>query len=430
MKLRLLSIIVLSATIMALFYDMPTAHSNAAQPPAGRTGAPSEGTCNAAGCHSGSSVVASSNEILFKEAPNLDYTEYTPGDTVNLTVNITASSKNGFEITCLDTADNMAGTFILTSTSTTTLQTSGGRQYVGHKNASGTNAWVFKWAAPATNIGPVTFYIAANKANGNNASSGDVIHTQSFTVQPASGGGCGSFDVSINGNTSICPGISTTLSADVVGGSGSNSYLWSTGGSNASIAVNTAGSYSVTVTNGGCVDSARVSVTTAAPPIAAFDVTVFGDTVYISNNSTGTIETSTWSFGDGNSDVIDDGEFAYGYADTGTYTITLTTTNACGGTSTADTTITIASGTGIMQVAHTIEASIFPNPVQGTMMVNVAGNTSFEMTVFDLNGRIVKQANGQAGQTLAIDSKDLNKGLYFYKVVSGNKSTSGKLLVN
>ncbi|MBK6902812.1 MAG: DUF3494 domain-containing protein [Saprospirales bacterium] len=68
----------------------------------------------------------------------------------------------------------------------------------------------------------------------------------------------------ITGNSTICPGGSTSLCAPV--GSG-NTYLWSTGATTRCITVNAAGTYSVTVTNNGCQNSCSKTVTvTPLPP--------------------------------------------------------------------------------------------------------------------------------------------------------------------
>jgi len=71
--------------------------------------------------------------------------------------------------------------------------------YVEH-TLSGTRAgttgsitFQFDWTPPASDVGPVTVYVAANAANGNNQDdSGDHIYTASFTLTPASAAPSGS----------------------------------------------------------------------------------------------------------------------------------------------------------------------------------------------------------------------------------------------
>ena len=67
-------------------------------------------------------------------------------------------------------------------------------------------------------------------------------------------------NVQIAGVLSFCEGTSTTLTASSTGNG--NTYLWSTGSTNASITVNTAGTYTVTViTPAGCEFQKSVTVT-------------------------------------------------------------------------------------------------------------------------------------------------------------------------
>ena len=43
----------------------------------------------------------------------------------------------------------------------------------------------FSWTAPATDVGPVTFYVAANAANNNGNNQGDQIYNTKVTLTPA-----------------------------------------------------------------------------------------------------------------------------------------------------------------------------------------------------------------------------------------------------
>jgi MYXO-CTERM domain-containing protein len=88
-----------------------------------------------------------------------------------------------------------AGTFASLDLTTQTL-TAFGRQWIEHTSdgiALGTpdmNSWTVRWAAPASDVGPVTFYAAGNAANGDGenmvmgvpSSAGDFIYTTSVTV--------------------------------------------------------------------------------------------------------------------------------------------------------------------------------------------------------------------------------------------------------
>lgn len=43
----------------------------------------------------------------------------------------------------------------------------------------------FDWTPPATNAGPVTFFVAGNAANGDNANTGDLVYSSSLQLNPA-----------------------------------------------------------------------------------------------------------------------------------------------------------------------------------------------------------------------------------------------------
>ena len=90
----------------------------------------------------------------------------------------------------------------------------------------------------------------------------DSIVTLHLTINPIP-------EVAITGNTNICPGGGTILTA-----TGADSYLWSNYSTDASISVNTFGVYNVIgYTSAGCYNSASVTVLVAQPPV----ITITGD---------------------------------------------------------------------------------------------------------------------------------------------------------
>lgn len=171
----------------ALFIDSgltPAAHSYSTQPPPQMTGAPGEQNCSL--CHDEAAVLGSLAVI----AP----ATYVPGQTYQIQVQHATTDTTrlrwGFEATALDGTNTMAGTF--TDTSAFTQQDFGdGRFYIEH-NQVGTFAgtpngvtWTFDWNAPATDVGPVTFYAAGNQANNNDNPSGDQTYLTTTVIQPA-----------------------------------------------------------------------------------------------------------------------------------------------------------------------------------------------------------------------------------------------------
>lgn len=123
----------------------------------GNTGAPGESTC--ASCHGASLIVGGSESTLtFKDSVNSLITSYKPNHTYNLTFGLSVLSGKGFQIVALDANKKQAGT--LTAGTTTMVTTQGGKQYLNHTDKLN-SSWTFKWKAPSTNVGDITFYVAA-----------------------------------------------------------------------------------------------------------------------------------------------------------------------------------------------------------------------------------------------------------------------------
>lgn len=151
--------------------------------PPGATGAPDEGVCS--NCHGSENHDGSSiNQFQFLDANLSPVTAYTPGETYNVrfTVNNPATKK-GFQTVALANL-TQAGTMTASVQGGTTLSESDGRQYIGHNNSSNTttNGWGFTWTAPATNVGPVTFYVASNVTDNDGTWNGDAIYTSNVTL--------------------------------------------------------------------------------------------------------------------------------------------------------------------------------------------------------------------------------------------------------
>jgi hypothetical protein len=164
-------------------FDYAFAHlKNGAGSPVGKTGAPGESSCTS--CHSGSAQSGTTeNALLLFDVTTTPVTQYVPGQTYAVSVSMNSNpSKKGFQATALDVNGNMAGTF--TSGLNTSVNGST-RKYANHKSTSNnaaTTAWLWSWTAPSTNVGDVTFYLATNKANGNNNDNGDVIYLSQHVI--------------------------------------------------------------------------------------------------------------------------------------------------------------------------------------------------------------------------------------------------------
>ena len=152
-------------------------------PPAERTGNPGEicgdDTC-ASSCHTSFAVNAGSAKFSI----SLPSSEYKPGQTLDITIEFTNTSTaiHGFEITAVDASNNKVGAFASKDDAAQTEPYD--NLYASHtKVGTGENQWTVQWTAPTVSVsGPITFYAVGNEANGNSASSGDYIYTDTATI--------------------------------------------------------------------------------------------------------------------------------------------------------------------------------------------------------------------------------------------------------
>ena len=127
--------------------------------------------------------------------------------------------------------------------------------------------------------------------------------------------------VSISGPVGLCPDETGTLDA----GSGYISYLWSNDSTSQNITIDTAGTYSVTVTNAeGCRDVASITIQAFSPP----QPVIIGDTIVCFGESIPLVAdlpymSYQWSTGENNPAIL---------ADTsGTYTLSVINDEGCQG---------------------------------------------------------------------------------------------------
>ncbi len=178
----------------------------------------------------------------------------------------------------------------------TTLTAEGGNSYL----------WSTGFPGASINVNAAgTYSVIATGANGCTSSA-------ELTVAQYSAP-----EVSITGNTTVCEGSSTTITAN-----GGVSYQWSTGETGASISVNAFGVYSVTATgNGGCSATANATVFVASAPTPSIS-----GNLHICDNETTTLtanggDSYMWSNGSTSNSI----EVSNG----GTYSVIASNANGC-----------------------------------------------------------------------------------------------------
>lgn len=254
---RNVAIVLCTFSLIALFQVCSfTLRSDSVQPLYGGLSNDPPAMNNCAHCHSfyGAPIARNSQFILkiSQDSAGLvgnanvvgDSFKYTPNYTQWVSIELTGANTNspgstpeyGFQCTALRSNDSMAGKFILVDPKTSMQYSSitiNGPQpvppgdttyYVGHKNADATQIWYFKWTAPDSSAGPVTFYYSGNLANGNAAdqpepitgSEADTIFVGQVTVYPGASSTLGIGSISNIANVSVYPiPFSDQISANI-----------------------------------------------------------------------------------------------------------------------------------------------------------------------------------------------------------------------
>ncbi len=139
---------------------------------------------------------------------------------------------------------------------------------------------------------------------------------------------------SLGADRDVCKYESVTL---IEQGENIQSWLWSTGSDESFINIETAGTYSVTITNThGCqgVDTATYSISGVAPNVLfTADTFCFGDSTTFINLSTiengYAIDSFLWEFGDDSISIIESPKHVYQTIDTFTVTLTAYAAGGC-----------------------------------------------------------------------------------------------------
>jgi len=128
---------------------------------------------------------------------------YTPGQPVTIQVSVSDpvnSVWHGFQMSArLDSDNSQAGTFRPATGSVVfcadgsvegTVRTKTGTcpnnqiEYITHTEPS-TGTWTYSWIAPASNVGPIHFYLAGNAVNHNDMEdAGDHVYTKAYVLNP------------------------------------------------------------------------------------------------------------------------------------------------------------------------------------------------------------------------------------------------------
>jgi len=311
-------------------------------------------------------------------------------------------------------------------------------------------------------------YLWNNGSTNNNIS---VSQSGVYTVTTTNAEGCSATadvtvtvnplpNVNISGNTTLCAGNSTTLTA-----TGADSYTWSTGDNTASVSISAFGIYTVTgTTTAGCSGTANVTVLVSQLPV----ITITGETDICAGESTTLTVTGgdTYIWSDGTTDnsitintagiyqVIGynaagcfsmadatvnvwqsaTSEFSVecpdscyiwndqAYCATGDYTQFLQTIQGCDSIVTLHLTITV----GIDGHDFNSNIVLYPIPASQYVDVRVEGNMDVKgIEMFDMFGKLVRSS-----KTTRINVSDLADGIYLVRVLTDKGMVTKRFLKN
>lgn len=179
--------------LVLIFIAGTSAVLSSFRPPAGSTGVTAGVTCgnNGAGCHNTAAVNSGGGTVTATGLPAI----YTPNSAaVNFSVTVSHGvadrTRWGFSIVAVDMSGVAIGTFNSTNPNAAINTNDPMGKELSQFNApitAAANSFIFNnltWTPPATDMGPVTFYVAGVAANADGASGGDFVYTSNSVSAP------------------------------------------------------------------------------------------------------------------------------------------------------------------------------------------------------------------------------------------------------
>ncbi len=242
-------------------------------------------------------------------------------------------------------------------------------------------------------------------------------------------------------NNTTCVNDTITFTSTSTGNV--TSYNWGFGANAVPASANTAGPHTVyytssgnktatlTVSNTGGVSNASSTIAVNQEPESAFNA-VNNDTlsVQFTDLSTNNPTAWDWDFGDGSSAQTQNP--LHVYTTGGTYTVTLTATNACG---TKDSSLTVyVSSIGIQENSLSENIHLSPNPARDIVTLNAtfASIKNVDVTLLDVTGKIIDVYtwnNAGKNNPFTLNVANLADGVYLVRMADEDGVSTKRLVV-
>lgn len=237
-------------------------------------------------------------------------------------------------------------------------------------------------------------------------------------------------------DSEVCDG---TIQFNDISENAPDSYFWDFG-DDIGVSTETSPSYTYTLpgsynvqlitTNNAGTDTSEVTIEVPFV-LAGFEVpdtVVVGETFVVSDLSMGS---DNWLYGMGDGALYNEATPVHSYATAGTFQILQSVESSAGCIDVVNQTIVVLMNVGIEDIANDGQLEVFPNPVRGTLFIQMGNfgeqNTAIEL--YNILGKRVLEMKDEKKKTIEIDVSTLVEGVYFLKIVFGTKSFTKEIVI-
>lgn len=176
-------------------------------------------------------------------------------------------------------------------------------------------------------------------------------------------------------------------------------------------------------------DTVTITVINQAKPNAGFSSQLGTNGAVSFTNSTTSDATATYAWNFGDNATSTDANPSHTYTQSGTYTVTMIATSACGSdTATANVTVVVS---GVELQANEKYVRAYPNPNNGlfNLTLQLTNTDNVNINVYNVNGQIVhtQKLGFVNNENLAIDLSTLSPGIYNINIQGQNTQITKRI---